>query len=518
MANLNPLRKVLRNLSLVATGMTAVILGLASLEELAFLRPMQGLAIMIMSLCWVAYGGVRTMTGSKPPGRAIGTTEGPGEELVQKASTASFAAQDGRVAGDKAEVSFLAAEKDFAAYQYGRAARRYEKSIEARASLPAYLNWGASLINTSQFVQADEVLTIALHLAERLDRRDFRAACLANLAVVQSRRGRLAEAHQMCEQAMDLFRMAGDGRGQADVMLTLGNILAHKGERDAAHKVFEAALKRHEAARSDMGRANALGNLGNLSLQNGDVAEASAHHRAALAIHEQTGNPVGRANALTNIGNVRFREQKLDDAHKAYSAALEIYRQIEVPLGEASSLGNLGNVLFRQGGHDAALDLYERGLSIHTQIGNPHGRATALTNLGSLLSRMKRRDEALAVLYAARSLFVELGEHSQGSEAVADLIERLGGDGPKDGSKVAPKGNAVVEAEQDVAREDPAAEVTPDTTEPDTTEPDTTVSEIRVSDTRVSGIRVSGIRVSGELKEPGAEDGETDKATTDDRS
>jgi tetratricopeptide (TPR) repeat protein len=147
--------------------------------------------------------------GTKAPKRAIVTAEGPGEELVQKASSASFAAQDGYVAGDKAESHFLAGEKDYTAYQYGSSARRYEKSIETRVTLPAYLNWGAALINTSQFVQAEEVLEIARQLAERLDRREFRAACLANLAVVHSRRGRLAGAQQVSEQAIDLFKMAG---------------------------------------------------------------------------------------------------------------------------------------------------------------------------------------------------------------------------------------------------------------------------------------------------------------------
>lgn len=428
MANLTPLKKVLRNLSLATTGLTAVVLALASMDALSFLGPLQGPAIMAMTLSWVAYGGLRALTSDKAPKRTIVTAEGPGEELVQKATLASFAAQEGYVSGDKAESSFQLGEREFADYQYGSAARRYEASVAMRASLPAYLNWGAAMINTSQFVQAEEVLHIALQLAERLDRREFRAACLANLAVIHNRRGRLAEARKASEEAIDLFKMSGDARGQADVTLTLGNTLAHQGDRKAARKTYEAAMKRHQMVRSDMGRANARGNLGNLCLQNGDLDEALTHHRAALAIHEQTANPVGRANALSNIGNVRFREQKFEEAQRSYAAALEIYRQIEVPLGEASSLGNLGNVLFRQGDHDGALDMYERGLAIHTQIGNALGRATALTNLGSLLSRMKRRDEALEALYAARRVYEEAGVKSHGVDAVTDLITRLNGD------------------------------------------------------------------------------------------
>ena len=60
MANLNPLRKILRNLSLATTGMTAAILALASVDALSFLGPAQGPALMTMSFCWVAYGAVRS--------------------------------------------------------------------------------------------------------------------------------------------------------------------------------------------------------------------------------------------------------------------------------------------------------------------------------------------------------------------------------------------------------------------------------------------------------------------------
>jgi tetratricopeptide (TPR) repeat protein len=419
------LRPLLRNISLATTGMTAALFALASVDALSFLGPLQGPALMAMSVAWLAYGAVRSLAGSKAPRRTISSAEGPGEELVQKATLASFAAQPGHTAGDDAEKAFLAAEKDFAGHQYAAAAARYERSVQARPTLPAHLNWGAALINASRFADAEEVLHIGLPLAERLASREFRAAFLANLAVVHSRRGRLEGARSACEQAIDLFRMAGDSRGQADVTLTLGNILAYAGDHRAARKTFEAAMKRHQMVDSDIGRANALGNLGNLCLSQGQLEEAMQHHRAALAIHEQSGNPVGRANALSNIGNVRFREQKLDEAKRSYSAALEIYRQIEVPLGEASSLGNLGNVLFRQGEHDKALDMYERGLSIHTEIDNPYGRATALTNLGSLLSRMGRRDEALEALHEARKVHEQVGLRSHGTEAVTELIERL---------------------------------------------------------------------------------------------
>ena len=425
------IRRVLRNLSLGLTGLTVVLTiisgpaGPAGLDALSVLRT----PLMLASVAgWVAYVAVRSVIGARSQqrgSRETMTVEGPAEELVQKATAISLSQQPDHEPGGEAEKSYEQAESFYSTYQYPAAAEQYAASVEARPTLPGYLSWGAALINCSDFGQAEEVLSIGLQMATRLERKDFRAACLANLAVVRNRLGRIDAAQTTCEEALDLFRMIGDSHGQADVTLTLGAVHSHRAEFDQAGAAYEAALKRFQAVGNDVGKANARGNMGNLAMQHEELEEALSHHRVALKLHEQVGNPLGRANALANIGNVRFRMGRPKEARQSYDAALEIYRQIEVPLGLASVLGNLGNVLFRTGEHDEALQTYEQTLEVHRRIGNVLGQANTLTNTGSLLSGMERRGEALEALHEARRLFERVEARTRGAQAAASLIEKL---------------------------------------------------------------------------------------------
>ncbi|MBT3342699.1 MAG: tetratricopeptide repeat protein [Gemmatimonadetes bacterium] len=423
-------RRALRNLSLAMTVLAVVITLISGPDGLDVLSPLRTPLMLASMVGWVAYFGVRSVLSARSQGRGpreTRTVEGPAEELVQKATALSITLQPDHEPGGTAEGLYEEAERLYDSHQYPAAAEKYGAAAEARASLPAYLNWGAALINCSDFSQAEEVTSLGLQMATRMKRKDFRAACLANLAVARNRLGRIDSAEKTCEEALELFRMVGDSHGQADVTLTLGNVHAHRGEYEKAESAYKSALQRFQAVGNDVGQANSRGNMGNLAMHQEQLPQALAHHRAALKLHEQVANPLGRANALANIGNVRFRMGRPKEARQSYDAALEIYRQIEVPLGEASVLGNLGNVLFKSGEHDEALQTYERTIEIHRHIGNVLGHANTLTNLGSLLMRMERRAEALEALHEARRLFESAQAKTRGATAAAALIERLEG-------------------------------------------------------------------------------------------
>jgi len=318
----SPLRSLTRNLGMATTGITVLITGLATLEIFVFLEPARLPLFVLTAVAWGGYYMVTTLINPLKSGKLIISAEGPGEEIVQKATYFSFQQQEEFAEGSKADEAFVRAEQAYLGYQYSRAATHYQESLAAKASVPAYVNAAISLLNSSLFEQAEELLGMGLALAERLELRPFQAACHANIGIIHARTGRSDSAVEACEQASGLFRQLGDGRGRADVQLTLGNIQANRGDWEAARRSFESALKRYEIAQSELGRANGQGNLGNMCMFQGELEEALRYHRKALEIHEQIGNPLGRANALSNIGTVRFRMTEFGEADTAYTRPL----------------------------------------------------------------------------------------------------------------------------------------------------------------------------------------------------
>ena len=223
--------------------------GLAQFEFLFFLNPFRIPLLVLTATSWAGFYLARTLLDPMRSGKQIVTTEGPGEEVLQKATMFSLEQQPGFVAGTLAEEEFIKGEQHFLAFRYAAAAKHFRKSLEQQSTMPTLLNLGAALLNSSAFEQAQEVLGMGLQMAQRVEKRLFEAAFRANLGTINSRLANYAAATEACTAALELFRGVGDGRGQADVMLTIGNLQLNQGDRDKAKRTFEQALKRYEVAK-----------------------------------------------------------------------------------------------------------------------------------------------------------------------------------------------------------------------------------------------------------------------------
>lgn len=417
-------RRIFRNLALATSAALALCLYLSGRPGLEFLTVLVQPMVAAAALSWLAYSGVRIWSKGLWSKRSIVSAQGPGGEILQKATPANMRQEPGPE-HIHAETHFIEGEQLFAAGDYAAAAEAYQRSVAAQPTLSACLNLGAALLNGADFAQAEQVLNTGLLVARRRRGWEFEAAFEANIGAACARRGRLTAARNSYENALDLFGRSGDRRGQADARLGLGNVQAQQGEWAGARRSYEAALQGHRRSRSELGQANDLSNLGVLHAYQNELGEALEHHRAALSIHAHLGNTLGRAHVLVNLGNAQFQRGALDEAIVAYVAALELYREKGNPLGEAASLSNAGNVRFRQGKLEQALGQYEEALALHEKIGNVLGRADTLTNIGSLYARRRQGQEALEVLGQARTLYLNIGARGRGLEAVDRIIERL---------------------------------------------------------------------------------------------
>ena len=416
---------LLRKLAVAATVFSLIGCGLAQVEILVFLRPMQVPMLVISGCIWAAYSFACVITDPHR-NRIITSAEGPGGELVQKATLSAMkSTTSGKADLEEAEKYFVRGERAFAAFRYIDGFKSFEAAAAAYPSTAAHLNCAAALMNLSDFTKAEQILYVGLQMADLEHRRDLQGAFWANLAIVHNRLGKLEAAMKDCEQAVSLFQTVSDSRGTADVMLTIGNIHANQGNLDDAERAFRNAKKRHELVSSEIGQANALGNIGNMLMQRDDSLGALDCHQKALLIQGKIGNPLGKANALSNIGNVYLRSENFDEALKAHKTGLALYKKISAHLGEATALGNIGNVQFKQGHLKTAFESYSSALEVHGQIGNVLGRANTMTNLGSLLIRMGRREEALRMLLSAQRLYEATGVQTKGTEAVTELLVRL---------------------------------------------------------------------------------------------
>lgn len=418
-------RTLFRNLAWAGLGLAVLCWGLGTVQILRFLLAVPELALAGAGICCALYALLRVWEEARPRARVLCSAQGPGGELVQKATLHAFREQQSYRAGQEEETHFLRGEQSFGDCRFADAAKHYQQSLELRPALPVCLNLSAALINAAQLGQAGEMLQLGLAQARRQERGDYEAAFQGNLGVLGLHQGKLEAGRQAGEEALDLYAKLKDARGEADALLVLGSIHARRGEWEEAARLYRAVLKTYERIDHPLGRANVLADLGNARLHQEEYDEALKHYRAALTLHEGQGNTLGQAIALTNIGVAHFRGGRLDEALRTYEAALKIHHQIGALAGEAGAQTNIGTVLFRQGKLEDALSYFQAALKTHQETGDLLGRANTLTNIGSLFARQRHFPEAVESLEQARNLYLEAGARGRGLEAVEKLIARL---------------------------------------------------------------------------------------------
>jgi CHAT domain-containing protein/Tfp pilus assembly protein PilF len=144
--------------------------------------------------------------------------------------------------------------------------------------------------------------------AEALDERGF----------LRSRTGRTAEAATDLAKALDLYRQAGDRRGEAVALNDLGLLWLSLGQKKGAKGAFEKVAFTFRELGDPASEAAALINLGRLRVDEGDLNDAEADFLRALAIDRRR----GEAEAWMGIAQVRRARGDLRGALRAANKGL----------------------------------------------------------------------------------------------------------------------------------------------------------------------------------------------------
>jgi predicted ATPase len=174
---------------------------------------------------------------------------------------------------------------------------------------------------------------------------------LSLLARVRTYQGRLAEARALLDQARTVWRAVVTTYGQpfdAYLCYYQGSAALLNGDRDTARTELAASLAGLAAAGDDVGRAVVLGGLGLLAAQEGDHAQARTRFAAGLPLLRAGDDEWDLALVLLNYG---LEQIPVDPAEAGplLADALRAWRQLGSVAGVALSLAGLGEVAAAQG-------------------------------------------------------------------------------------------------------------------------------------------------------------------------
>ncbi|MBO0861764.1 MAG: CHAT domain-containing protein [Chloracidobacterium sp.] len=196
-------------------------------------------------------------------------------------------------------------------------------------------------------------------------------------------------------EALELYRRAGDRRGEATTLSNIGLIYWSVGEMQKALEKYNEALPLRRAVVDPKGEAATLNNMGLVYSSLGEKWMALEKYNEALPLRRAVGDRRGEAQTLNNIGEVYRSLGEMQKALEKYNEALPLRRAVGDRRGEAQTLNNLGMVYWSLGEMQKALEQYNEALPIFQALGDRRGEAAALLGFGTAYQSQGETQKAL---------------------------------------------------------------------------------------------------------------------------
>ena len=262
-----------------------------------------------------------------------------------------------------------------------------------------------------------------LELSRDAGDRKGTASALHSLGNLEGLQGRLDAAIALYEESLAIGRELGDRRVAAASLTNLGWIAQTRGDFAAARQFTEEALAAWQQLGDQQGLAQTLTAVAYLALLQGDYAIVRSSCAQSLELQHGLGDRYGACWSLTYLGWAAQNEGDLATARPLHDDALAVRRELGDRYGEAWSLSHLGD-LERAAGHPAAArQLLDESLAVAEQLGDTYCISWSILRLGKLA---RTEDDATAAADLFRRGLAVAGRHGD-RVATAECLEGLAG-------------------------------------------------------------------------------------------
>ncbi|SFR21294.1 DNA-binding transcriptional activator of the SARP family [Lentzea waywayandensis] len=220
-------------------------------------------------------------------------------------------------------------------------------------------------------------------------------------------RSYLDDWQQTHERALDAVRKAGNKRGTAALLCSLGSLHHSQRRMDASRAALEPALELFTELDDSHGLALVRRNLGLLEYNEGRPEIALRIFEQSLAGFKRVGDVVGQAYVVSQLAQLSLDRGEHELAVGQLRGALGMCREISSPRVEAQVLYRLGSAMLVQGRYEQAQQLITSVLGMVQRSGDTVGESYALHSLGLIHGRMRMFAEAGRLLRRAIRLCEE---------------------------------------------------------------------------------------------------------------
>lgn len=161
----------------------------------------------------------------------------------------------------------------------------------------------------------------SLALYRRLSDRPWIAACLNNLANIETDQQNFAEARRQYEQSLSILEELDDPAKVCIVQGNLGVVAIYENDLSAAQTFLEKSAASARQLGDTQGESFALHNLAEIARRKGDFAETRRLYFEELALLQTLNDLTGIAYLLVSLGQLALEERSYEKAQFLFGAA-----------------------------------------------------------------------------------------------------------------------------------------------------------------------------------------------------
>ncbi|MFJ8625996.1 BTAD domain-containing putative transcriptional regulator [Kitasatospora sp. NPDC093550] len=235
------------------------------------------------------------------------------------------------------------------------------------------------------------------------------AATLESLGASWIRSRHVSEAAGLLLQALAKFEQVGEDHGRGLALRSLAVLDRTLGDLASAQVRLTEAVGLFRAAGDLSSEAHVLGYLAQGELDLGRPEAALTHAREAVAVAQRVGETRGAAQALYRLGRALLALGRLEEAEQQLHGVVRIVTAKGDLLGTVYARLGLGETMLRRGAAaEAHAELLE-GLEVARRAGNMVAEGRVGSALGRAAAALGRADEARERLARATELFRTAG-------------------------------------------------------------------------------------------------------------
>jgi predicted ATPase/DNA-binding SARP family transcriptional activator len=224
--------------------------------------------------------------------------------------------------------------------EYEAALKGYQEAekLNAAPSARAILEHKQGKIyeRRGKWEQAEEHFAAAVHILDQPEQEaseEERARVYADWSLTAHHRGRIEQARELSQRALELAEQAGDTRALAQAHNIRGILANSQGEMAAAYFHLKRSLALSENLPDASIHAAALNNLALACKASGDIEQAISLTVTALALCSSQGDRHREAALHSNLADLFHEAGRTDEAMSQLKLAARIYTDIDVEAG-----------------------------------------------------------------------------------------------------------------------------------------------------------------------------------------